>query len=169
MEQENRGQRIIDMFVEPMTLEECEKRVEYRVEEGYVRVPSKKMCGALACVFDLTADLVADAANLRKISNFLFSGWEVIPNYCQCLSMLPMNNNNSVCELLHHLVKEKVNSPLTKLQLQCLQTIESKYQTADKYFECVSERLWQEKDYLSKYYDDQLVLLRKRLLELKYM
>lgn len=65
--------------------------------------------------------------------------------------------------MLHYLAKNKPNAEFDKFQRQQLQKIKSIHFTADAYFEHVSERLWQEKDYLSLHYDDQLRFLKKKL------
>lgn len=159
---------IVDIFIEPMTMSDCEHRVEYVFLINGTRAASpRKVYGSLACVFDLSNEFVADLINLGKV---YFAQLEkgCNPNYCQFLSM--DCNRMMIFHLLYFLVKEKdenSHSHFNMMQQSQLQFIASKYETADKYFECVSERLWQDKEYLSECFGDQLILLRKRLRQLE--
>jgi len=174
------SQKIVDMFIESMTMSECEKRVVF-VEKNdsfnsdrssvYKYVSQKKMCGAVVCMFDLSSDFVADLANLGKLfyQPFHNTGTSFIPNYCQYVGDNRFDGHDNIYNILHHLTKEKHRTEFDAFQRLQLRAIYSRYGTADAYFEKVSERLWQEKDHLSRNYNDELVLLRKRLLELRYI
>lgn len=79
---ESHHEKIVEMFVEHMTLSDCEKRIVYTKYDGLMYVSLKKVCGTIACVFELSTEFVADLANLGKVRNIPLKNQDFIPNYC---------------------------------------------------------------------------------------